>query len=756
MREASAAPFHDWNERIAAESYRPNAFARVFDEWDRVVAIVNNYEHLSFDVGPTLLPWLERHDPQTYERIIDADRRGGGGMAQAFIHLILPLADERDARTQIRWGLADFAHRFGRPATGLWLPECAVDERTLAVMAEEGVQFTVLAPGQAARWRPLDGDGDWTEGAIDTRRPYRWRHPDDAALGLDIVIYDGGVSHAAAFEMATMTSQSFLDRVQAAAGDVDNGLVTVAADGETFGHHQKFGDRLLAHALTVEAPSRGVRVTTVAEYLTDTRPEQQVQVHESSWSCAHGVGRWRDDCGCSTGGQPGWNQRWREPLRNALDHLHQRAAEVFERRAPAVLRDPWVARDAYVSVLIGASGREDFAAAHVVGDPVEAFTLLEVQRHAMAMYTSCGWFFHDVAGLETVQVLRYAARLVDLLDELGEDPDLATFLDILEKAESNDSTEGNGRDIWARHVMPSRVPAERVVAHAALVELLEQKGPATTLGGYRIAVAHHDHACRGAVALCSGQVDLEHIRTGRRTRHVYAALHLGGLEVLGATRPADDRRDGEDLAGLHAAFASGASVAQLIGQLIASFGPDEFDLGSALPDAGEQILQSAAQRLSDRFAAAYTRLFEDHRPTLESLAAAGYPLPPVLRAPAELALARRFEREVLEAIAAGATNARDYLGALEAAREARASGVALSTPTASKALEDLLLRALGPAGSPMDDGQLATAIGVVNLIHDLGVPVATDRAQERVYDALRADRVTPALRLLAASLGLAQ
>src|SRR3954462_13356661 len=351
-REPSAAPFHDWNERIAAECYRPNAFARVLDGDGRVLALVDNYERMSFDMGPTLLSWVERHEPEMYQRMVAADAVAGGGMAQGFGHLILPLCNERDLRTQIRWGLADFRHRFGRDADGMWLPEAAVNDDVLAVLAEEGVGFTILAPGQAEL-----PEG---RGPLDTSKPYRWCHPTRSGLGVDIVFYDGGLSHDLAFSLSALSSEAFVDRVEGAAAR--GGLVTGATDGETFGHHHTFGDRLLAYALAVEAPRRGIEVTNVGAHLRDHPPVEEITVRESSWSCAHGVERWRDDCGCSTGGEPGWNQRWRGPLRGAPDVLARAGREVFERRSPTVLADPWEARDAYVDVLLGRRTVDDFAA----------------------------------------------------------------------------------------------------------------------------------------------------------------------------------------------------------------------------------------------------------------------------------------------------------------------------------------------------------------------------------------------------------
>jgi alpha-amylase/alpha-mannosidase (GH57 family) len=748
-REPGATPFHDWNEKIALESYRPNAFARVLDERGRVVGIVNNYEHLSFDFGPTLTSWLEEHEPDAYRRVLEGDRVFGGGMAQSFFHVILPLATVRDARTQIRWGMVEFEHRFGRRAEGIWLPETAVNDDILRLLAEEGIAFTVLAPGQASPETP-----------IDTRTPYRWVDPDDAdgERGVDLVFYDGGLSHAVAFELSGLTSQALLDRVQAAAGE-EGGLVTMAADGETFGHHHHWGDRLLAYALAVEAPKRGIEVTTVAAYLREHPPVERAEVVESAWSCAHGVGRWKEDCGCSTGGGPGWNQRWRAPLRAALDVVRDAVDEAFARRGAAVLRDPWAARDDYVRVLIGAVDRDAWLASWLLdgaqaaavddADAVEALTLLEAARHSMAMYTSCGWFFNDLAGLETVQCLRYAARALDCLAELGEAPPTDAFLDVLAGGSSNVAAEGDGRAIWERHVVPARVDAERVVAHLALVELLEGREPASRVTTYDVEVVDHGHRDGGALSICWGSVRLTHRRTRRRSAHTYAALHLGGLEVLGATRPADPARDELDVLALREAFLGDTPVTTLLRLVSDRFGPHEFGLASALPDAADQILEGAARTLSYRFARAYDQLFSDHRPTLTALAAAGYQLPPELRAPAEMALARRLEASV--AAAAGSLDPEDYDDALAIVREARANGVTLQVPRVQAALDRSILLAVERA--IVEPAALVDVQGLLLLSSALGMVPVVGRAQELVYDAVTTDGRDDLL-ALAAALGL--
>jgi len=750
--EPTAAPFHDWNERITAECYRPNGWARIVDEHERVVALENNYANLSFDVGPTLAEWLDHHQRSVLERMAEGDGIGGGAMAQAYNHLILPLADRRDVRTQVRWGLADFRHRFGRHAEGMWLPETAVNADVLQVLAEEGVRFTILAPTQAARIRPmhpgrlLGQDEPWIDvepGTIDTRRAYRWCSPTDDALGVDIVFYDGALSHDVAFGMRTTSAQVLVGRVRAAAGP-DGGLVCIAADGETFGHHHHFAERALAYALPVEAPRRDVTVTTIAAYLDGDPPAWEVAVRESSWSCAHGIERWRADCGCSTGGAPGANQRWRAPLRSALDLVRERSIEVFERRGPDVLRDPWAARDDYISVILGTESIDDFVDRHVTGDAVEALTLLEQQRHAMLMYTSCGWFFWDLAGLETVQILRYAARAMDLLAELDEKPPIDEFLDALGHAESNQPGEGTGRDVWERHVVPTRVDAARVVAHVALADLLEGKRPGGRLAVFDVRPVEHVHVSRGAITLCAGTVDVMHRRTRRCTRHAYAAVHLGGLEVTGAVRDADPSRDHGDLRAVHAAFDGGERVTTLLRMIGDAFGPSEFGLEAALPDAAEQIVAGAARALEERFAAESERLFAENRATFRSLTTAGFALPDELRTAVQVAVDRRLETELWR-------SAHDE--AIAVAQEAIEAGLRTDGPRARDALDhsiaDAVIRVVGG-----DDTAVATALSLLRLAATLGISIDLRRVQEVLYDALRT-KATPSLTVLGAAVGLA-
>ncbi len=460
--QPSAAPSHDWNERVHLECYRPNAFARVPADTETGERIVNNFERMSFNVGPTLLQWMEGADPETYARIIEADRASaervghGNAMAQAYHHTILPLSPRRDVRTQVRWGLRDFELRYGRRAEGMWLAETAANHDVLEVLIEEGVGFTVLAPGQAGSWR--DHAGEWqecSESGIDTRVAYDYLHRDGSGRSIALFFYDGEISKAIAFEKAARSSSHFLDLFQAR-GEGDHHLIHAATDGETYGHHAPYTELGLAYALFVEAPQRGIEVTNYASFLAAHPPQREAKLvpgEGSSWSCAHGIGRWQRDCGCHTGGAPGWTQEWRGPLRDALDVVRRGADEVFDRLGSALFAAPWDARDRYVDVVIGRISPDDFLAREAAGpaasgnrDKMEM--LLELQRNAMSMYTSCGWFFNDVAGIETVQILRYASRAMDLMESLGQPTPEAQFVALLDRAKSNDPKKGTAADIY--------------------------------------------------------------------------------------------------------------------------------------------------------------------------------------------------------------------------------------------------------------------------------------------------------------------
>ncbi|HWS53543.1 MAG TPA: DUF3536 domain-containing protein, partial [Pyrinomonadaceae bacterium] len=689
-REPGAQPFHDWNERIHAECYRPNGSARVVDSYGRVERIVNNYANLSFNFGPTLLAWLERRRPETYARVLEADRasvraRGGHGnaVAQGYHHAILPLCNERDCRTQVRWGVSDFRRRFRREPESLWLPETAADRATLDTLVEEGLRYVILSPFQAARVRPLGGAwADVSGGRVDTTVPYKYFHSDGGGRSLAVFFYDGLIARGVAFEGLLASSHAFVERcVRAARGGAP--VVNVATDGESYGHHFKWGDRCIAYALDTEAARRGLRVTNYGEFLDSHEPASEVELDEgpsgegTSWSCAHGVGRWARDCGCHAGAPEGWDQRWREPLRAALDLLRDAAAERFEEAARALLRDPWEARDRYVEALdAGAAARAEFFRRHAArslseDERVRALTLLEMQRCAMTMYTSCGWFFNDISGVEAVQVLRYAGRVVELLDELKLDAPAAPFLEILSAARSNVEGRGTGADVYLRAVGQSRVSPARVAAHLAICNLVEHEGEGgCESAGYHFRKSDSEQRRDGRVTLETGRLALEDAATGRRHEFAHAAMRFGEVDYYCALRPFTDARAFGEAAGRLWSLFRTASLPALLRAALEEFGPEEFGLEALLPEGRGRLSRSVFGRLAGRFMEEYEQLYAEHRRVIERLQEFGFQPPREVRAAAELTLSRRLEAELRRQ----QRGAGDYRAAVELAAEAARSG----------------------------------------------------------------------------------
>lgn len=737
----SAYPYHDWNERVTAECYAPNAAARILDGDGRIARIVDNYSRISFDFGPTLLAWMETARPDVHRAVLEADRRSaerfsghGSAMAQAYGHLILPLASRRDKETQVLWGIRDFEHRFGRRPEGMWLPETAVDTETLEVLAEHGIAFTVLAPHQAARVRKLDGgepqagreieggdppaqpraggrpappsgavpsapepQGDerptereaagapgppWDEAradpdsqgderptqepwhdvpdaSIDPTRPYLCRLPSGRSIAL--FFYDGGLAQELAFGDLLRDGESFAQRLLAGGGDGPGPrLVHAATDGETYGHHHRHGEMALAYALDRLEEDPGVRLTNYAELLARHPPQHEVEIVEaSSWSCAHGVERWRSDCGCHTGGEPGWTQAWRRPLREALDWLRDELAPRYEEAAGELFRDPWAARNDAVELVLDRSeealGR--FLDAHAVreledDELVRARRLLELQRHAMTMFTSCGWFFNDLAGIETVQVLHYAGRALQLGRALFGD-DLADpledgFLARLEAARSNRPGPhgGTGREIFEGEVAPAEVTLERVGAHYALSSLFEDYPEETRIFCYRADQREVRTLQFGRARLALGRFRVASLVTGAREELAFAVLHFGDHNLSGGVRQYRGREELETTAGeVGRAFRRG-DLAGAVRVLDRHF-EMTYSLDSLFRDERRAVLDLILAATRADAEERHRRTYEEHAPLMQYLAQLGIPLPPPLKASAEvflnLELRRAFE-----------------------------------------------------------------------------------------------------------------
>ena len=550
-QQDSAQPYHDWNERITEQCYEPNSAARILDDEGYIQDIVNNYARISFNFGPTLLRWFQRCRPEIHAAILEADRLSqerfsghGGAMAQAYSHLIMPLANRRDKQTQILWGIRDFRHRFGRAPEGMWLPETAVDLETLQMLATYGIRFTLLAPRQAARVKGLT-EKRWQDvrgGRVDPRRPYLCRLPDGQSL--TIFFYDGAIAQDVAFSDLLKRGETLADRLTGTlTSSAEPQLAHIATDGETYGHHHLFGEMALAYALRHVDTSRSARVTIYGEYLEKHPPTHEVEIEEnSSWSCSHGVERWRSDCGCHTGGKPGWNQQWRRPLREALDWLRDELAVVFEQEGKALLCDPWQSRDHYIDLLLDpAEDRIDLwldaQAVHrlSVAERSKALALLEMQRHAMLMFTSCGWFFNDISGIETVQILAYASRALQLAEDIGARLLEEAFIQRLGAARSNVAAWQDGGTIYRQAVKPMRVDLARVAAHHAMLSLF-QAGADGQMYSYSMQRRQYDEYRAGKMKLACGRVVIRSRATRKEGDFTFHVLYLGGHSLVAGVR----------------------------------------------------------------------------------------------------------------------------------------------------------------------------------------------------------------------------
>jgi alpha-amylase/alpha-mannosidase (GH57 family) len=741
--EDTAAPFHDWNARITAESYAPNASARILDSRGRIERIVNNYTSISFNFGPTLLRWMDHAAPDVAAAIVEADRRSveargyGNAIAQPYNHVIMPLASRRDKMTQVRWGLADFRHRFGRAPDGLWLPETAVDRATLAVLAECGVGFTILSPHQAARVRAMPS-GDWVDVApdlLDVGRPYLCRP--GSGMQIAVFFYERTIAREIAFGDLLKNGGAMAERLWGAAAESawsDGRLVNVATDGETYGHHHQFGEMALAYAVRVLGEREGSAVTNYAAFLADYPPSHEVEIRDfTSWSCPHGVERWRADCGCRT--RPDWHQRWRAPLRAALDWLKEQADDLFERSGGEVFHDPWAARDAYIDVLLG---RSPEAVQHFLlvqaqrpdaaGERTRALRLLEMQRHAMLMFSSDGWFFDELSRIETVQILRHAARVIQLGAAFGLRLN-AAFLERLRPAESNLPAYADGVAVYDRLVRPAVVDARRVSAHVAITSLFRDYPETAHIYAYTVTRRHSRRIARGTRVLLVGRHNVTETATAETSTLSYAVLHIGGTDVHACVR------DDWDDAGYHSAAAAlietfeTSGVTDVIRQMDTVFGRDFYTLRDLFTDERREIMATLSEETTRSIEAAYRRLFEESRGLMAAVRDAEVPLPREFLAAAEFVLTTDLRRALVSAEPLGAS-------VWNALTEARAWDIALSSDTLEPLVRGRIERALRQAEGLFLVEYLTDAQRALDLARDAGVTVNLWQAQNLFHTQL--------------------
>ncbi|MBK5276702.1 MAG: DUF3536 domain-containing protein [Desulfuromonadales bacterium] len=657
----SAYPYHDWNERITAECYAPNTATRNLDNDGRIMGIVSNYARISFNFGPTLLSWMEKFAPDTYHAIQAADRQSitwrsghGAALAQVYNHIIMPLASLADKRTQVRWGIRDFEHRFQRFPEGMWLAETAVDLETLEVLAEEGIHFTILAPHQAARVRRI-GTGRWKDvsgSRIDPTQAYLCRLP--SGRSITIFFYDGPISQAVAFEKLLSSGERFADRLMSGYSDHDKHpqLVHIATDGETYGHHHAFGEMALGHALNYIEINNLARLTNYGEYLELHPATHEVQIIEnSSWSCVHGIERWRNDCGCNSGGHSGWNQQWRRQLRESMDWLSGQLAAGYEDGLADYVKDSWEARNDYIEVMLDRS--EENVAAFLLRHSrypldedasVAVLSLLEMQRHAMLMYTSCGWFFDDLSGMETVQIIQYAGRAMQLAEIYCIQGIETQYLERLALAGSNLPEQGNGAEIYANYVNSAMIDLLKVGAHYAVSFVFEEYGEETDIFSYRAYREDHQIFHAGQMRLAVGKIFIRSSITRKTDRISFCNLYFGGHTLnCGVCSFVGEEAYLTMKQEVISAFNEG-DFAAVIRLIDTHFGMHNFSLKDLFRDEQRHILRLIISGTLQEFEDKFITLYENSKSLMGFVRDTGMPVPNYFMTTAGTALNLKLQK----------------------------------------------------------------------------------------------------------------
>ncbi len=753
----SAYPYHDWNERITAECYAPNAFSRILDGEGRIDKIVNNYSRISFNVGPTLLSWMEDKAPELYRAILDADRESqqafsghGSAIAQVYNHMILPLANRRDKWTQVAWGITDFEERFGRKPEGMWLAETAVDNESLDIMAEQGIRFTILAPHQCkrvrkfgGRWRDVDGGG------IDPSRSYRVKL--ESGRHIDVFFYDGPISRAVAFEGLLANGERFAERILSASTESRDWpeLLHIATDGETYGHHHRYGEMALTYALQYLEEKQLATITNYGEYLEKHPPTHEVEIFENTaWSCAHGLERWNSDCGCN-GGRPGWTQAWRQPLRQALDWLRDCVAGLYEESARSLVKDPWVARDRYIELILDRApqNRKRYLDEHAIGDldeqrQITLWKLLELQRHAMLMYTSCGWFFDELSGIETVQVIQYAGRVVQLGEELFGQSIEDEFLNRLSSAKSNIPDQRDGAHMYEKLVKPTMVDLHKVAAHYAISSMFHANADEERIFCYSTRREDFRTVYAGKMRLAIGRARLISEITQDSEELTFGVVHFGDHNMSGGVRVYQGSEPYAQLVQETAEAFSRADLPEVLRLLDKGFGPNVYSLKSLFRDEQRRILNQVMNSTLDEAGAVYRQLYEHHAPLMRYLRDLRIPLPKAFQTTAEFALNAN-----LRCALSNPQIERDRV--LSLLEEARKAGVELDTTTLEfrfrKNLEALTARF---SAAPRDGARLRDVADALELTRSLPFPVVLWSVQNRCYEVLK--EVAPEMTLAAA------
>ena len=660
--QESASPCHDWNERVCAECYTPNSVSRIVDSRNKILDIVNNYTKMSFNFGPTLLSWMESYAPLTYERIIKADidslsehNGHGNAIAQVYNHMIMPLANEHDKETQVKWGIRDFEYRFGRKPEGMWLAETAVDDETLKVLADNGIKFTILSPYQALKIRK-EGADEWQDvswGNVDPARAYKYIIKSDHSKYIYLFFYDGAISRSVAFDELLKDGNKFIKRLSDGVSDSRDydQLVNIATDGESYGHHTKFGDMALSYVLKIKAETEGFKITNYGEYLEKNKTEYEADIKQaSSWSCFHGVGRWKEDCGCSTGGQPGWNQKWRKPLREALDYLRDRLAEVFETNGKKYFNDDvWEIRNKYIDVVLNRNNatiknfqKTNFRSDLTESEKVRGMELLEMHRQAMLMYTSCGWLLNEISGLETVQIMKYAARAMQLASNFSSEDFETPFLNILNEAKSNITEYGTGKDIYERWVKPSVVTLKEVACLWAISSLYQEFEEDEDVYCYSVRRKNYYKAEKGSSNFIVGNIEVTSKITLQKSNLVFALMQFPDGDFHCAIKEYSSNDEFNELKNSLVRTYMLYPQTEIIRALDEKFGKEYFTLKNIFIEERKKILQILLKDQLKKFANRYEEMYDQGKSSIYHMQSLGLEIPKEFKISAGYTLSHRY------------------------------------------------------------------------------------------------------------------
>ena len=636
----SAHPYHDWNERITAECYGPNTASRILDSKGVIKKIINNYSRISFNFGATLLSWMETNDKETYEAILQADRDSmenfnghGSAIAQVYNHIIMPLATRRDKETQIIWGIRDFAHRFNRQPEGMWLAETAVDIESLELLAKHNIKFTILAPRQAKAFRKI-GQEEWSStdrNPIDARSPYLFRLPSGNSIVL--FFYDGDISQGVAFNGLLNDGKKFAERLVETLDDsTAPQLAHIATDGETYGHHHKHGDMALAFCLDYIERNNICNLTNYSHFLSKHSPTHEVLVHEnSSWSCAHGIERWRNDCGCNTGSKPSWHQGWRKPLRETLDWLRVELEKIYERETSVLLRDPWEARNEYINVILRRNDEtiKKFFDDHCIKtvEPNNILRLMEVQRNAMLMYTSCGWFFDEVSGIETTQIMQYACRAMQLVSQISDVNLEMEFRRRLEEVPSNVAGLQNAANVYQKYVTPSKINLQRVGMHYAVACIFEEDPDSFPVFNYTTSNEVFVRKEAGEQKLVLGVTKVKSNVTRSEKKFAFAVIYMGKHNIIGnISLDMEEEKFASMQVRMISAFEEGR-LGDIIGLMQMYFGPEKYTIWQLFQDEKRKVFNFITQQSMLDLEESLRRIYNRDYPLVMGLSHNGIPIP---------------------------------------------------------------------------------------------------------------------------------